>query len=47
MDTMKPSDVIHRFVENFKNGTGSMAPLDELLDRNLVHHLDGFKAIAG
>ncbi len=48
--------MIHRFVEKFKNGGGNMAPLDELLDRNLMHHLpapglppgpDGFKAIAG
>lgn len=47
---MKPSDV-----KEFKNGGGSTATLDELLDRNLVHHLPaqglppgpgGFKAIA-
>ena len=55
MNGMKPSDVIHRFVDEFKNGGGNMAPLDKLLDERLVHHLPapglppgpaGFKAIA-
>lgn len=52
---MKPSDIIHKFVKEFKNGGGNTATLNELLDRNLVHHLpapglppgpDGFKVIA-
>lgn len=53
---MKPVDIIHRFVDEFKNGGGSLAPLEELLDVSLVHHLPapglppeipGFQAIAG
>ena len=52
----KPVDIIHRFVDEFKNGGGSLAPLDELLDVSFVHHLPapdlppgipGFKVIAG
>ena len=47
--------VVHRVVNEFKNGGGSMAPLDNLLASNFVHRFsdpklpagkEGFKAIA-
>jgi predicted ester cyclase len=47
--------VVHRFVNEFKNGGGSMTPSDNLLASNFVHHFsdpklpagrEGFKAIA-
>jgi predicted ester cyclase len=46
---------VHRFVNDFKNGGGSMAPLDNLLASNFVNYFgdpklpagkEGFKAIA-
>jgi predicted ester cyclase len=55
MSTQEHKTVVQRFVNEFKNGGGSMAPLDNLLASNFVHHFsdpkhpagrEGFKAIA-
>ncbi|PWU81025.1 MAG: hypothetical protein DLM72_09140 [Candidatus Nitrosopolaris wilkensis] len=55
MSTQEYKTVVHRFVNEFKNGGASMAPLDNLLASNFVHHFsdpklpagkEGFKAIA-
>lgn len=55
MSTQEHKTVVHRFVNEFKNGGGSMALLDNLLASNFIHHFsdpklpagkEGFKAIA-
>ena len=55
MSTQEYKTVVYRFVNEFKNGGGRMAPLDNLLAPNFIHHFrdpklpagkEGFKAIA-
>ena len=55
MSTQEHKTVVQRFVNEFKNGGGSIALLDNLLASNLIHHFSdpklpagkgGFKAIA-
>jgi len=38
MSTQEHKTVVQKFVNEFKNGGGSMAPLDNLLASNFIHH---------